>query len=349
MTRRRNDREDVSLSFLDVIACAFGAIVLLVLILPVGEWGPFVAPGESAAQLGELLGRQDAVGDEIASRGDAIAANRALLQALTQDIADVEQEGGRLLAAIASTLAESERVSDQASTLAAATATATAGMRRAQTPRLATQHAGIPADADYVAIVIDTSGSMQLIWDQVLEQVAQVLDLYPQLKGFQILSDQGAYLMQPAGRWVDDSPARRRAARVRLNSWQTASDSNPVDGVRAAVDDLYRRDIRMALFVFGDDYAGNDFDPFLEAIDRIVSRRQVREGSLRIHGVAFMNLNQMLGIQVAASPLNLSILLRALSSRYDGAFLALPPEPVSAARQMKIVRAFGGQVAAPRF
>ena len=117
--------------------------------------------------------------------------------------------------------------------------------------------AGIPVDSDHVAIVLDTSGSMMPLWRNVMSEMSNVLSQYPQLKGFQVLSDQGEYLHpKTRGNWISDTPANRRTALRKMSTWRAYSASNPAPGILQAVRDLYAPGRRMAVFVFGDDYQG---------------------------------------------------------------------------------------------
>ena len=180
--------------------------------------------------------------------------------------------------------------------------------------------AGIPVDSDHVAIVLDTSGSMMPLWQNVMSEMSNVLSQYPQLKGFQVLSDQGEYLHpKTRGNWIPDTPANRRTALRKMITWRAYSASNPAPGILQAVRDLYAPGRRMAVFVFGDDYQGLEFDALIDRVDRGV-RRQGAADELRIHAVGFSNLNS------ASHGANFAMLMRALTERHGGAFLALPEQ-----------------------
>ena len=54
---------------------------------------------------------------------------------------------------------------------------------------------GIPVDSEYIIFVIDTSGSMQQYnWQRVQEKITETLDVYPAVKGIQIMNDQGSFM-----------------------------------------------------------------------------------------------------------------------------------------------------------
>jgi hypothetical protein len=182
-----------------------------------------------------------------------------------------------------------------------------------------TELAGIPVDSEYIAFVIDTSGSMQQIWRKVMKEVENVLTLYPNVKGFQILNDQGRYLFSNKKRtWMKDTPTNRRTALNGMKSWVAYSKSSPREGILSAVRGLYRPGLRMAIFVFGDDYMGSDFGELLERIERSTRIQGSESSSLRIHAIGFTN-------PVSQAPGRFSILMRELTVRNNGAFLTLPP------------------------
>jgi hypothetical protein len=93
--------------------------------------------------------------------------------------------------------------------------------------------AGIPVDSEYIIFVIDTSGSMQQVnWKRVIDKLTETLDVYPQVKGIQIMNDNGSYMFQQyAGKWIPDTPGRRQAIVRTMRTWRPFSDSNPADGI----------------------------------------------------------------------------------------------------------------------
>ena len=68
---------------------------------------------------------------------------------------------------------------------------------------------GIPVDSEYVIFIIDTSGSMHsYAWPLVLQKVTETLDVYPRLKGIQVMNDMGTTCfpsMQMSGFLIQES------------------------------------------------------------------------------------------------------------------------------------------------
>ncbi len=342
MKRPRPDDSDSSVSFLDVIACAFGAIALLVLMLPIGEWGP--APEAEApptADYGRMLFTLAGLREEVAALRREVAENDRLGVEASTDLASAQAVSRRLESLVERTRAESNRLRRRSAAIAASQKILDQAPAAADEQELEvdTELAGIPVDSEYIAFVVDTSGSvtgdvfgllagMPSIWDRVVEEIGNILSIYPRVRGFQVLNDQGTYLYGGGNRrWIPDSPSNRRRALNRMQNWRPFSGSNPAPGIRTAIRDLYASDRKMAIFVVGDEYQSDDFDGFLDAVDSSVARRDVGRGALRIHAIGFWNQGLEQGFgggYFAASTRNFAILMRELTHRHQGAFLALP-------------------------
>ena len=75
--------------------------------------------------------------------------------------------------------------------------------------------------------------------------------------------------------------------------------------------------MKMAVFVFGDDYMGTDYDNFLASVRTGVDRHASAQGQLRIHAFGFPSSEP--SVQRA----KYATLAREMASRHDGVFLAL--------------------------
>ncbi|NIS78034.1 MAG: VWA domain-containing protein, partial [Deltaproteobacteria bacterium] len=78
--------------------------------------------------------------------------------------------------------------------------------------------------------IIDTSGSMHnYAWPLVVKKMDETLDIYPKVKGIQVMNDMGQYMFSRyAGKWIPDTPGRRRIILDRLRRWTPFSNSSPV-------------------------------------------------------------------------------------------------------------------------
>ena len=158
-----------------------------------------------------------------------------------------------------------------------------------QPKKISSSVGGIPVDSEYIIFIIDTSGSMQRnAWGLVQKKLAETLRVYPRVKGIQIMNDMGVYMFsQLAGKWIPDTPGRRRAIISNLTTWRSFSNSSPVEGITAAIETFYASDKRISLYVFGDEFSGNAIQPVIEKVDRINKAGKKGERRVRIHAVGF--------------------------------------------------------------
>jgi len=332
MRRRvRRPFEVFSLSMLDCICCGFGAIILLFVLNKMGEPAALERAhedlkgllarleqelveirGETAVFKRSLRGREEQLSEERASvarlQGDLArvqgqyAASRQL-----SEVQDIIQ--GRLLAAQQELSEEMKRLQQQQQ----------AYRRPPEAPV-----GGIPVDSEYIIFVIDTSGSMQrFAWPAVRQKMDEVLDVYPRVKGLQIMNDEGVYMFSRyAGKWIPDTPARRQAIRERLTSWNAFSNSSPVEGIEIAIKTYWASDKRISLYVLGDEFTGDSIDEVLETVERLNRRDARGQRKVRIHSIGFPTLFSQSQYPESTN-IRFATLMRLLCERNGGAFVAL--------------------------
>ena len=214
--RRRRNVEAFSLSFLDCICCGFGAIILLLVLSKIYEPVIIEKTQDDLEQLIALL--QQELFD---IRGETAIINRDLEDVRSQTsttklkLARLQGDLSKVRGQYAATQRESESVIDEGA-LNITKQRLTEEMRRLQPfYRRADDDAvaGIPVDSEYVIFIVDTSGSMQQFnWNRAIQKLTETLDVYPQVKGIQIMNDNGSYMFQQyRGRWIPDTPGRREA------------------------------------------------------------------------------------------------------------------------------------------
>ena len=183
---------------------------------------------------------------------------------------------------------------------------------------------GIPVDSEYIIFIIDTSGSMfDYAWGLVQKKMAEILDIYPNVKGIQVMNDMGEYMFsQYAGKWIRDTPARRKAILARLRGWNPFSNSSPVEGITRAIETFYAPDKKISLYVFGDEFSSGSIDATVDYVDRINKEDAQGNRRVRIHAVGFpvqfagLGGSEITGIRFAA-------LMRTLCKKNGGAFVGL--------------------------
>ena len=324
MARRRGRGrapEEFSLSFLDVICCGFGAIILLLMITKTAE--PQIIEASTINLEGTAADLQQQV---FQIRGETKILNRDL-NAKQEQLSDYEQriailrgQMARVKSRYDSLQVESSRNSAISGQLAVAKQTLTEEMERLLGLRYQSKNrliGGIPVDSEWIIFVIDTSPSMQEYWDRVLKEVKNTLEIYPSVKGFQVLNGEGQYLYQSdRGKWINDSPSRRREALKRLKTWTPRDTSSIQQGIKVAIDTFGRGDKKISIYVFGDDFTGGSTEALVRYIER--SNKTDRRGKqvVRIHAIGFPT-------DRVNNPDGFANLMRQLSSRNGGAFVGL--------------------------
>ena len=183
---------------------------------------------------------------------------------------------------------------------------------------------GIPVDSEYVIFIIDTSGSMyNYAWPLVLQKVSETLDVYPRLKGMQVMNDMGNYMFtQYSNDWIPDTAARRRAIIDRLRTWNVFSNSSPVEGITKAISTFYKPGRKISLYVFGDEFSGRSIQQVVNVVDRINRVDSGGNRLVRIHAIGFP-------VQFANPPryqdtgIKFAILMRTLCEKNGGTFVGL--------------------------
>jgi hypothetical protein len=328
MTRRARRSVDIfNLSFLDVVSCGFGAIILLLVVARVSE--PHVIE-KLAVDLTGLVHRLQAELHDI--RGDTSRYNRELT-ARQEQLSDSRENLARLQGDLSSIRGEyaagkqdfdaQQRIQAQ---LQLAQQSLSDEMRRLLGEGYRRRDAtvgGVPVDSEYIVFIIDTSGSMQNgAWPLVLKKVTQVLDIYPQVKGIQVMNDMGDYMFtQYEGRWIPDSPARRKAIVERLAGWTPFSNSSPVEGVEAAIKRFYASDKRISLYVFGDDFARGSIQQVVDTVARLNKADASGKRRVRIHAIGFPVQFSQGGIPL--NSVRFAALMRKLAEENNGSFVGL--------------------------
>ena len=323
--RGRRLLEEFSVSFLDVVCCGFGAIILLLLITKT------VAPvllEKSAVRLdGQVASREQALHD---IQGEIRELRRQVEQAAAQldkdllALAAMRQELTRVLGQFTATTEMNDEMRRQTLKLAAARQTLTDEMERLlglDFRRQSDLVGGIAVDSEYIIFVIDTSGSMfNGAWPQVLRKVRETLDVYPSVKGIQVMNDMGEYMFSGyRGQWIPDTPARRQSIINTLRSWSPFSNSSPVEGIQAAIDTFYAPDKRIGIYVFGDDYSGDSIEEVVDAVDRINVADASGRRRVRINAVGFPVHLQRPNARIY----RFAALMRELAHRNEGTFVGL--------------------------
>ncbi len=321
----RREVQIFSLSFLDCICCGFGAIILLLVLTEYG--GPLTLEESRKHLEGQVLdledqlnvirGETDELNRQLQGRTETLERERHVLASLSGDVTNV---GGQFKAskqeASVTNIVEGE--------LVAAYQTLTAEMQRLlkeQASRPKTDAVGgIPIDSEYIVFVVDTSASMNWHWEIVAGVIEEVLNIYPHVKGLQVMNDQGRYMFEGTrGTWLTDSREQRDQIVKRMKNWKAYSESNPVPGMVEALRAYWAADKRMSIYVMGDEFTGDSIQAALLAVGGLNKPGKDGRRMARIHAIGFPNQPDF----APFTNIRFAALMRLICSQSNGTFVAL--------------------------
>ncbi|MCK5915825.1 MAG: VWA domain-containing protein, partial [Deltaproteobacteria bacterium] len=328
MKKKRRAISVFNLSFLDVVSCGFGAIILLLVILKGAE--PMVVEKMSVDLTGlvvkleqeiqEIRGETQVLNRELTARERQLSREKDKLARVDGDLSTIKGQ----FKAMDLDLSAQTRIEAQLET---ARQKLTEEMRHLQNnvppPAPDSIIGGVPVDSEYIIFVIDTSGSMQhSAWPLVLRKMQEILAIYPRVKGIQVMNDMGDYMFsQYAGRWIPDSPARRKSILKRLASWKPFSNSSPVEGVTSAIRRFHTTGKRISIYIFGDDFSRGSIQQVVDTVNTINHRGRQGDKLVRIHAVGFPVLFTHKGTEM--NIIRFAALMRRLAEDNNGSFVGL--------------------------
>jgi len=329
MRRKRGEADSFSVSFLDVAACGFGAMIILLMITKSGE--PISIEFVDVPAEGAIIELQEQL---FAIRGETTIFNRDLnakheqLSAMKDRIARLQRDLDDAKGRFQTSNQLSTEITDEVGRLAIAQQSMTEEMQRLLANSSAPENnaiGGIPVDSEYIIFVIDTSGSMYgNAWNKMLGVIDDTLNVYPEVKGIQIMNDMGDYMFDSyRGKWIPDTQSRRNTIVSTLRTWNPFSNSSPVEGVTRAINTFYEPGKKISIYVIGDDFQpGGSIQNVLQTIDRINVEDENGDRLVRIHGIGFPVI--FAGRErYRQSVYRYSTLMREMTQRNGGTFVGL--------------------------
>jgi len=326
--RQRKNSEDFNISFLDVICCGFGAIVLLLMITKT------VAPAVIESQVIDLQGQLKNLQQQLFSlRGETTVLNRDLdakheqLSDENKRIALLKSQHDQIQADYAQLASASANEDTERGKLYKAQQSLSEEMERLlglNHQRRNSVIGGIPVDSEYIIFIIDTSGSMfNYGWQRMMKELIATLEIYPQVKGIQIMNDMGDYMFSNyRDKWIPDTPGRRDIMIKRLRNWNPFSNSSPVEGIQRAVRRFYDPDKKISLYVLGDEFTGRSIQTVVQTVDKLNRQKKSGERMVRIHAVGFpVQFSRPTHLQTTG--IRFAALMRELTYRNGGTFVGL--------------------------
>ena len=287
--KNRRNTDIFSLAFLDIIACGFGAIVLLLLI---------VKPDLPSINLFS----EDSLFKELFTLKEEKKPLQKIINDLDLEIDQLSEELNikndeqlELIQKTDSVRRQNILIKDIDNDLTATKQSLTEEMKRILDQERDEEVGGIPVDSEYIIFVIDNSGSMIGTWPHLLKEMENILKIHPKIKGIQVMNDQGDYLFKGIsgrGSWIPDTETYRQNILKLLKNRDRLgiSYSNPVKGLRTAITNHYIPGRKVSIYLMGDEITTGDgrIDNTLKQIEDLNTDKISDSKKVRIHGIVFV-------------------------------------------------------------
>ncbi len=194
---------------------------------------------------------------------------------------------------------------------------------------------GLPIGSNYIAIIVDTSGSMRDsnhggLLPIVIRTIDTVLDSYPDIKGVQLIDGDGRFILGRRGTgtaaWLSDTREVRETMKRTLRRYEQDTVSNPVPGIYNAMRYLFDREnpeMRMGIFVFGDEFNSSDAaDVVLRRLEELNPADDEGKRKVVINAVGFPTTIRY-QFSMFNTGLRFANLMRTVTYLHGGAFIAL--------------------------
>ena len=182
----------------------------------------------------------------------------------------------------------------------------------------------IPSDSEYIAFIVDTSGSMVSTpnsWETVSQIIPDILQSYPNLRGIQIANDMGTYLFtETRGEWLALNSEQFATIGDALSTWNPRSNSSPIEGIAEILNNLATSYSNVSVYVIGDDLRQEvSVQAVIENIEQYNKPFSTNGFIARIHTVMLPNIFYA-PESMHHEAYKYANLMRAIASRNGGSF-----------------------------
>ena len=302
------------MSFLDIMPCGFGALVLILLISEFQETEIKVVINDA----NKLLDTNDLMEtriNELSVIDDKIDTELIELSQINNNIKKLKI-----------ILKKRQLISKNLNDLASDNEYSINKKRSAKQNQPIEQNeaSGIKIDSRYLVFIIDNSGSMQTSgpWSRVLQEIDSIIQTFPSLEGYLILNDAGKTI-HGGSPWLKPSKSNRSTSinLLKANPNKYMSLSNPVIALKVAINRYGVNYKDVGVFVVGDDVLDNNR---IENISNDILKLNSLPGGLkkvRINAIAFLTAKDEAIYE--QQNMNYLILMRELTEQSGGALVVV--------------------------
>ncbi len=326
--KKKRDLSVFSLSFLDVISCGFGAVILLFVISMGSErlvifdirdaleklfqerMAELMDVRTKKQDLKQILSQNELVEKEL---DDKIASMQTDLDELINRIKEADFGKEKLLVDVDNLEEEvdaRERIVD-------------IPQNESDLP------IGVPVLSNHLIFIMDTSGSMRdpstgQIWKSVTEKFKETLEIYPIVKAVQAMDADGNFILRSSrGQWIPDSRVTRDGIVRAIRNYEHHSQSNPVPGILRAIRSFRETkspEDKIGIYIFGDEFT-QTAEKVLNRIDTANSiDEETGERPITINAIGFPHVIKF-ERHFTRTGLKFANLMRELTYQHGGAFI----------------------------
>ena len=312
MSKQRKISELFSMSFLDIMACGFGALVLILLISEFQE--SKVMEVENNANI--FLEAQE----EKAKKIIKVESLDKLMSLNIEDLIVVRER----LDVLKMELEKKSSISAKLNDLASDTdfQISKQRLKSLSAPMEQKEASGIKLDSRYLVFIIDTSGSMEP-WPKIVQEIDSLIQTFPDLEGYMVMNDDGS-IFHGGDPWLNPTKINRSASIgiLRANRAKYGSRSNPIVGLKKVIrvwGDKYKD---LGVFIIGDDIL--DQTRRIETISQEVLKLNTDSSGktkVRVNAVGFLTSRAIPSQQQGNK--NYLMLMRELTEQSGGAMVVV--------------------------
>lgn len=302
------------MSFLDIMACGFGALVLILLISEFQETEIKVVINDA----NKFLDANDLMETRINDLS-------VIDEKIDTELIELSQINNNIKK-LKIILKKRQLISKNLNDLASDNEYSINKKRSAQQNQRIEQNeaSGIKIDSRYLVFIIDNSGSMQTSgpWSRVLQEVDSIIQTFPNLEGYLILNDAGKTI-HGGSPWLNPSKSNRSTSinLLKANPNKYMSLSNPVIALKVAINRYGKNYKDVGVFIVGDDVLDNNR---IENISNDILKLNSLPGGLkkvRINAIAFLTAKDEAIYE--QQNMNYLILMRELTEQSGGAMVVV--------------------------
>ena len=312
MSKQRKISELFSMSFLDIMACGFGALVLILLISEFQE-----------SEVKQVENNADIFLEAQEEKAKKIIKAESLDKLMSSNIEDLISTRQRL-DVLKMELEKKSLISAKLNDLASDTdfQISKQRLKSLSAPMEQKEASGIKLDSRYLVFIIDTSGSMEP-WVKIVQEIDNLIQTFPDLEGYMVMNDNGS-IFHGGDPWLNPTKINRSASIgiLRANRAKYGSLSNPIVGLKKVMrvwGDKYKD---LGVFIMGDDIL--DQTSRIETISQEVLKLNTDlsgKTKVRVNAVGFLtsrgNISQQQGNK------NYLMLMRELTEQSGGAMVVV--------------------------